>query len=597
MPRRLRADPIDSPPGVQPEADGKLQCLECGVWYRGLGQHVARKHGMDPDDYRRDHELPKTRALWPEDLRQQQADRVRSSLAADPAWRAAFRPSHTTQEERLAMAHAALRESVGRAGVRAVRQQAAAEGGRHRRAALEQKHARRAHELGYSSLAEMLTATSDLTGRGVGALLGVSAAVATTLRRRHGLASPGHQAVDRKQVTVRRRPDPVRTPLALRPAVPPGVQPEQNNRVQCLDCGRWYRALGNHLRLTHGVSVDEYQAEHQLPASRGLVPEDLREQMAERQRRRMAEDEQLRAVLATGAEQLRERAARAREVRARTKDRAGVRRAWEESGRQAARRRTAQTRARYDELARAAGYSDVMDLLQKTTDVTAAQLAVRLGMTKTQIVKLRARNGIRSTSKTAAAAERKRQREAALTPPQVPVGTQPRDADGRLQCLECGRWYPGLAHHVKGAHGMAAADYRRRHELLAAEPLTSAEVSQARSERFRDLLATDPRMLEAQARGGARLAAYRDKATAASRASAKRPEVRRMLQASVAHASQVRSQQRRERHDARARELGYRDLGHLLDDTAHLMQKQVATLLNVSGSQVGRLRAQAADST
>jgi hypothetical protein len=39
-------------PGVQPEQDGQLQCLECGRWYRQLGQHVPAKHEMSADDYR-----------------------------------------------------------------------------------------------------------------------------------------------------------------------------------------------------------------------------------------------------------------------------------------------------------------------------------------------------------------------------------------------------------------------------------------------------------------------------------------------------------------------------------------------------------------
>jgi predicted transcriptional regulator len=68
MPRRLKQEPITALLGVQPERDGVLQCLECGVRYRGIAQHVRQKHGIDPDDYRRDHELPRTLALWPQEL-------------------------------------------------------------------------------------------------------------------------------------------------------------------------------------------------------------------------------------------------------------------------------------------------------------------------------------------------------------------------------------------------------------------------------------------------------------------------------------------------------------------------------------------------
>ena len=47
MPRRLKQEPITAPLGVQPERDGVLQCLECGVRYRGIAQHVRQKHGID----------------------------------------------------------------------------------------------------------------------------------------------------------------------------------------------------------------------------------------------------------------------------------------------------------------------------------------------------------------------------------------------------------------------------------------------------------------------------------------------------------------------------------------------------------------------
>jgi hypothetical protein len=81
------------------------------------------------------------------------------------------------------------------------------------------------------------------------------------LRRRYGVPSPGHRAVDHKPWVIRPRPEPFRTPTELRPKVAVGVHPEEDGRMKCLDGGRWYRLLGNHRRYTHGISVKEYQTE------------------------------------------------------------------------------------------------------------------------------------------------------------------------------------------------------------------------------------------------------------------------------------------------------------------------------------------------
>lgn len=70
-------------PGVQPEADGRLQCLECGLWFRQLGQHVVRKHDMSADDYRRIHELPAGRGLHAADILERRAELARAAIAAD----------------------------------------------------------------------------------------------------------------------------------------------------------------------------------------------------------------------------------------------------------------------------------------------------------------------------------------------------------------------------------------------------------------------------------------------------------------------------------------------------------------------------------
>lgn len=41
--------------------------------------------------------------------------------------------------------------------------------------------------------------------------------------------------------------------------LPPESDWRTQERIRCLECGRWLRALGNHLRLTHGMTAAEYR--------------------------------------------------------------------------------------------------------------------------------------------------------------------------------------------------------------------------------------------------------------------------------------------------------------------------------------------------
>jgi len=526
-----RIDPVLAGRVLQPEVDGSRQCLECGRWYRDLGAHMKNTHRLHMNDYRQRHGIPPT----PQQL-------------------------------------------------------AAAEFGRRRRRRLDDRYEARARDLGYADLAAVLEATKNLTAAGLGELLGVSKQAAWGLRRRHGVDSPGFQAIDRKRPTVRRTPDPYRTPPDLRPKVPLGVQPEEANRVQCLDCGRWYRLLGNHLRQAHGITVAEYQAEFELPASRGLVPEDLREQMAARARQRLDTDERLRAALTNDAATLAERRKLSVRAREENKHRAGVRRAWQESAWDASKKRSKNLRTRLDQRARKLGYADIVHLLTGTTHLTAAQLGELLGASTTEATKLRARHDIRSRAREHQAAERQRARNRALRPPKVPPGVQPRDGD-RLQCLECGRWYRSLGQHI-GSHGIDAAEYRRRHGLAIRHPLAADDIREASAERFKRRLDADPQMRRMQQDAVARLQQHRAKTAAATRESAQRAEVRRTLQESIARAALERSRRRRERYDQRARELGYADLYDLLYGTQSMLQRELAEVLGVSNSQIGRLRSQ-----
>lgn len=44
-----------------------------------------------------------------------------------------------------------------------------------------------------------------------------------------------------------------------------------HDKIQCLECGKWYLALNTHLRQSHGMTVDEYRDNHGLPYCTGLL--------------------------------------------------------------------------------------------------------------------------------------------------------------------------------------------------------------------------------------------------------------------------------------------------------------------------------------
>lgn len=45
----------------------------------------------------------------------------------------------------------------------------------------------------------------------------------------------------------------------------------QASQIQCLECGKWYRALPRHIRSTHGMSDDDYRIRHGIPKGTPLV--------------------------------------------------------------------------------------------------------------------------------------------------------------------------------------------------------------------------------------------------------------------------------------------------------------------------------------
>lgn len=263
--------------------------------------------------------------------------------------------------------------------------------------------------------------------------------------------------------------------------IPLGVQPEEDGRLLCRVCGRWYRALGHHVLRKHEMSADDYRERFELPAGRGLAAVDLREAQAHRGSELVATVAAVRSgflldeampVEDVAAERDR-RLAAGRESPARA--RAGVRAVWTQQGQQlgAARRDwAADRREQLDAEARALAYDDFAALVAQTRHLTHRQFAAVLGWTGTEGLARatwwRLQHGGTSRAYQAAAQQRAAQQRAGLD--QVPPGEQPARLDV-LRCLECGAWFADLAPHVRNKYQLTAEQYRTRHALPAATVL------------------------------------------------------------------------------------------------------------------------------
>jgi hypothetical protein len=73
-------------------------------------------------------------------------------------------------------------------------------------------------------------------------------------------------------------------------------QPREQDRIRCLECGRWYRALPTHLRRSHDLSDEDYRLKHGIPVGVPLVCLEW----SENQSRRNIEQDSKRTLTARG---------------------------------------------------------------------------------------------------------------------------------------------------------------------------------------------------------------------------------------------------------------------------------------------------------
>lgn len=312
----------------------------------------------------------------------------------------------------------------------------------------------RAAELGHPNVAELLAAHAHLNGPDLAALLDVDLREARELRRRHGYRTPRG-----------RTPATLMTDAELA-ALPQGVQPEQDGKLLCRECGRWYRGLAQHVAHKHAIGPADYRERHGLAAGHCLQAEDLHDKRVAIGRARWDGDEEWRerfragGVTTAAPEQL----ALAQAGRRASAARAGSRAALLASGERVSRVRPQRIAAEFTRLANALSYDTVEEMLSATADLTGRELARLLGVADHRAYSLRQRHGHRSPGRAG-------RRDGAVVPAEA---AQPRFEPPEvrsLPCLECGRRYLFLGKHVAAAHQLSPQEYRRRHGLPADLPL------------------------------------------------------------------------------------------------------------------------------
>lgn len=167
---------------------------------------------------------------------------------------------------------------------------------------------------------------------------------------------------------------------------------DDDGRIGCLYCGKRARYLVPHLRHAHGVTADEYRAEHHLPATASMHVDATRDRLRERQRALLAADPHALdhlAVYQTSAHLAEMRDAGRDAVRA-SHDNA-VANSHRRPGR--ARAVAAMVDARTRKLegaARAAGFASLDEAIAQTRDLTARAAARRIGVSAQTVTRRRA---------------------------------------------------------------------------------------------------------------------------------------------------------------------------------------------------------------
>lgn len=183
----------------------------------------------------------------------------------------------------------------------------------------------------------------------------------------------------------------LRAGLGIDEPAPPQVQPREGDRLQCLECGRWLRAMTWHLRSTHEMTAREYKIAHGLRIGEPLRAHDLTEASRRVGQERAARDPSLGDPLRALPRQ--QRADTARRSRA---DLAGLLSTSpgyadyrQKLAASTSRSSRARTEAAHAAAATAAGYASWAEFVRSTVAVSAAAAGRMVGRSETQILAAR----------------------------------------------------------------------------------------------------------------------------------------------------------------------------------------------------------------
>lgn len=179
----------------------------------------------------------------------------------------------------------------------------------------------------------------------------------------------------------------------------PGHLSDDGERVQCHECGRWYRSLQTHIARIHGIDADQYRAMHGLPRTQPLASMGTREKWRTAGRWRRDNDPSVLAALnGDKAERMRRSAFPAHERVRATTDRMAD-----------GKRRVA--RERLDRVLAGAGFSDLADAAAwaESLGLGWAGLASALGgMNHSWLAEVGAERGVSLTPPPSSDAEKSR---------------------------------------------------------------------------------------------------------------------------------------------------------------------------------------------
>jgi hypothetical protein len=170
--------------GQQPRGeDGRLQCLECGHWYKLLAPHLAPAHAMSTAEYRAAHHLPRHLSLRASDLNESARVQGVARYAARPDIRAHMQSGR--QAINLDNAIAGTRDTATYAMVRAAHKR----GGQGKQAAARRRMDNRANHLGYADIEAYFAARIGVATAQLARELGIPRTTVTTWRRQSSDAS------------------------------------------------------------------------------------------------------------------------------------------------------------------------------------------------------------------------------------------------------------------------------------------------------------------------------------------------------------------------------------------------------------------------